>query len=199
MATAVKTRENPRLDIDSGYRPTVSPDQIELINTLDLEPIVFKLTVSEKNEPAKMTLDEADRNVALYRQFLILNLLYPNRSIVPTSGIDEVWHTHILDTAKYRDDCDRIFGRFLDHFPYLGLRGEDDERNWLEAFAETCRLYEQHFGVKLTGSGAYDSAACGNSCGGSLCDGGACDSGACDSSGFMGRERPRPIRSVVAV
>jgi hypothetical protein len=32
--------------------------------------------------------------------------------------VDEMWHRHILDTAAYRADCDSLFGRFLDHFPY---------------------------------------------------------------------------------
>ncbi len=168
-------------------------EAIRRIEELDLEPIVYKLTVSEHGEPPKMTLEEADRNVVLYRQFLILNALYPDKSIVPTRDLDEVWHTHILDTEKYDADCGYLFGRKLHHFPYLGLRGPEDVERWQAAFAETRQLFMQHFGVVLTSN----SAACGESCGGSLCDGGSCDSSSCDASvNPAQRLRPRPNRTL---
>lgn len=118
------------------------------VDVLDLEPIVYKLTHPEPGEPC-LTLAQADADVALYRCFLKLCLLYPDLTVVPTRSIDHVWHTHMLDTSKYRADCDHVFGRFLDHFPYAGLRGEDDQRVWLAAFAQTRHLFRQHFGVEL--------------------------------------------------
>jgi hypothetical protein len=57
-----------------------------------------------------------------YRKFLALHLSYPDVDIVPCKIVDEIWHQHILDTAAYRDDCDALFGRFLDHFPYVAAR-----------------------------------------------------------------------------
>jgi hypothetical protein len=44
---------------------------------------------------------------------------------------------HILDTAAYREDCDEIFGRFLDHFPYFGMRDEQDAQALEHAYADT--------------------------------------------------------------
>lgn len=35
----------------------------------------------------------------------------------PSKGVDAVWHTHILFTKKYREDCQNIFGAFIDHEP----------------------------------------------------------------------------------
>jgi hypothetical protein len=55
----------------------------------------------------------------------------------------------MLDTAKYRTDCDQVFGRFMDHFPCFGFRGEDDRRAWREDFARTRRLFTEHFGVEI--------------------------------------------------
>jgi hypothetical protein len=46
-----------------------------------------------------------------YRRFLVLNMLYPFESIVPCREVDKFWHAHILDTAAYRVDCERVFGR----------------------------------------------------------------------------------------
>jgi len=171
---------------------TAQQNAISRIRELDLEPIVYKLTVSEHGEPPTMTLEEADRNVVLYRQFLILNVLYPEQSIVPTRDLDEVWHTHILDTSKYEVDCNTVFGRMLHHFPYLGLRGPEDVTAWQTAFSETQRLFKEHFGVELVGD---NLAACGESCSGSLCDGGSCDSSACTANIQPAlRSRPRPVR-----
>ncbi len=155
---------------------------MQLIDALDLEPIVFKLTASEYGEVPEMTLAEADRAVVLYRQFLMLHLLYPTKALVPTRIIDAIWHAHILDTAKYREDCERIFGRFLDHFPYLGLRGEEDVRNWHAASDETRRLFLHHFGVTFSGPSA------------GMCNGGCDDGSECVSANE--RVRPRPNREL---
>lgn len=156
------------------------------IGLLDLEPIVFKLTYPEEGKG--WSLEKADEMVARYRQFLELALIYPDKSIVPTKDIDEVWHTHILDTAKYREDCNKIFGRPLDHFPYFGIRGEEDEKQLKNAFQEAVELLMLHFGVRLLKS----QIACGTSCGESLCDNNACDTNSCTPPSI--RERPRPVR-----
>ena len=58
----------------------------------------------------------------------------------------EFWHFHILDTLKYQEDCDNIFGYFLHHFPYFGMRGQEDEANLKEAWNSTISLYEKTFG-----------------------------------------------------
>lgn len=166
-------------------------ETVEKIRNLDLEPIVYKLT--HPDDPAEaLTLAEADAGVALYRQFLTLIALYPERSIVPTRQIDAIWHAHILDTAKYRVDCDEIFGRFVDHFPYFGLRGADDATALKDSFAETCELFREHFGAELAAS----LAACGESCGPTLCEPKACDTQSCSNS--LHRERPRPTRVVAS-
>ena len=45
-----------------------------------------------------------------------------------------------------RTDCDTIFGRFLDHFPYFGMRGENDARAVNDAYTETIARYRAAFG-----------------------------------------------------
>ena len=34
-----------------------------------------------------------------------------------TQDVDEAWHLHILDTQKYAQDCQDLFGGFLHHIP----------------------------------------------------------------------------------
>ncbi len=135
---------------------------------LDLEPIVVKLIDPEHGEG--WSLEKADTAVALYKQYLFLSYLYPRSTVVPNKTIDAVWHHHILDTQKYDDDCQHLFGYKLHHFPYLGMRGEDDKVALLLGFEHTRSLFTEHFGVEL---GEYDSFAstCAEGCGQSSCRG----------------------------
>jgi len=141
-------------------------ERLRRVDALDLEPIVYKLMHPEPGEAA-LSLVEADRDAALYRCFLKLCVLHPVVALVPTERLDHVWHAHMLDTAKYRADCDHVFGRFMDHFPYAGLRGQEDRRAWLEDFAATRHLFMEHFGVDLGDEPA--ASACRNHGDGSDC------------------------------
>lgn len=108
----------------------------------------------------------------LYRKFLVLNGMYPEQAIVPTPDIDAVWHAHMQDTAKYRLDCDYVFGAFLDHFPYVGLRGNDDARYLQSSFAKTRVLFAEVFGHDLCET-AVDSSEEASSCVGNGCSNGS--------------------------
>jgi hypothetical protein len=163
-------------------------EQMRWIDEIDLEPIAFKLMYPEPGQ-AGLGAARADGDIALYRCFLKLRVLCPGATIVPTRRIDRAWHAHILDTAKYRADCDRVFGRFLDHFPYAGLRGEDDERRWRENFVETRRLFAEHFGVRL-GSELAASVCVNHGDGSDCCVGGV-------PSGEGETARPRPVRGTL--
>jgi hypothetical protein len=118
-----------------------------LLPQLDLTMIKFKLL---RNEEGKLwTPEQVEHMERLYRMFLELHIRYPNRTIVPTKMIDAFWHQHILDTRKYAQDCQVIFGFFLHHFPYFGLRGEDDAANLARTFSETEELFLSEFGISL--------------------------------------------------
>ena len=168
------------MTIDSRDLP--AEDRIGRVDALDLEPIVYKLMQPEPGERT-LSMAEADQDVALYRCFLKLYVLHPGATIVPTRRLDRVWHTHMLDTAKYRADCDEVFGHFMDHFPYAGLRGEEDQRAWREAFDSTRRLFQQQFGIDIGPEPA--ASACRNHGDGSDCCAG------CISPQL---DRPRPDR-----
>jgi hypothetical protein len=87
----------------------------------------------------------------LYRQFLALNMIYPDRKVCPTGPIDEFWHAHILDTHAYVRDCELLFGGFLHHFPYFGMRGPEDRGALQSAFDESRALFIRHFGIDPCG------------------------------------------------
>lgn len=115
-----------------------------LEDLLDLSNVRMKL--ADTDEGAGLAIDQIDLMEQEYRKFLALQLLHPGADIVPCEIVDEMWHRHILDTAAYREDCDAIFGQFLDHFPYFGMRGEADAQALNDAYAETLERYEAAFG-----------------------------------------------------
>lgn len=123
-----------------------TPQQmVEAIFALDLDPIKVKLM--DKSEGHGWTRAQADRNELEYKRFLALLAKYPEQSIAPTSEVDKFWHGHILDTMKYAEDCNNIFGYFLHHFPYFGMRGEEDAANLVDAFLNMQRLRDAEFGL----------------------------------------------------
>lgn len=169
-------------------------DRVQRVVDLDLDPIVYKLMHPEPGETV-MALADADRLVELYRRWLILILRHPQAHIVPTRAVDMVWHAHILDTAKYAVDCQHVFGYLLHHFPYLGLRGAEDEARLRDYFANTCRLFEHEFGMPLDDK--VFSCAPGKHAGfpGGCVEGMECEHFAGDQ---LSRVRPRPERVGIA-
>ncbi len=116
---------------------------VEILN-LDLEPIMIK--VMDKGEGLGWSLDFTKKVAEEYKKYLALCLKNPDKAIIPSSYVDDFWHYHILDTLKYQEDCQNIFGYFLHHFPYFGMRGKEDEENLKIAWQESCAIYEKHFG-----------------------------------------------------
>ncbi|MEM6751645.1 MAG: glycine-rich domain-containing protein-like [Cyanobacteria bacterium P01_C01_bin.38] len=113
---------------------------------LDLQPIAYTLIHSNEE---KWNLQQTKQAISRYRMFLMLVYLYPNSQLVPNREIDRVWHYHILDTMKYAEDCEMLFGRFIHHFPYFGERGKIDRDNLLIAFDKTQVLFQEHFGTSM--------------------------------------------------
>lgn len=123
------------------------------IERLDLAPILFKVTCEE--DGYGWSTEHAQRIAQAYKRYLVLLAKHPEVTIAPTRDIDRFWHAHILDTRKYALDCERIFGGFLHHFPYLGLRGEADKQVQEDAAEAMRRLYAQEFGEALPANAAY--------------------------------------------
>ncbi len=114
------------------------------IAALDLDPIKVKLMHVESGEG--WTRAYADAVEFEYRRFLYLVKKFPIEQTAPLFDVDVFWHYHILDTMKYAVDCEAVFGYFLHHFPYVGLRGEDDLVAHHRVGERMRELYEWTFG-----------------------------------------------------
>jgi len=122
----------------------ISSEHFNSIAALDLEPIKVKLMHEESGEG--WSLEKVNAVEFEYRRFLYLMKMFPNEQTAPLMDVDIFWHYHILDTMKYAADCDNVFGYFLHHFPYIGLRGEDDEEAHKRVGDRMKELYEETFG-----------------------------------------------------
>ncbi|KQW88588.1 hypothetical protein ASC94_24600 [Massilia sp. Root418] len=136
----------------------ISAESFQAIADLDLEPIKVKLMHEESGEG--WSLQKANAVEFEYRRFLYLMKTFPQEQTAPLMDVDTFWHYHILDTMKYAADCDAVFGYFLHHFPYIGLRGEDDEAAHHRVGERMKELYEATFGEDyLRADTAYSGAA----------------------------------------
>ncbi|MCI0557471.1 MAG: hypothetical protein MN733_03170 [Nitrososphaera sp.] len=140
-------------------------DAIARVGQVDLSVIKQKLTNKEHGSGwSDECAEEAEK---LYRYFLALQCVYATSEppVVPPKIADEFWHQHILDTRKYEADCSFLFGRFLHHFPYFGMRGPDDARALDRAGEWTFSLFKRHFGRDVQ-AGSICSGSCSSCKGG---------------------------------
>ena len=119
-------------------------EAMALVNSIDFEQMNDKLINFYGWSKEDVTLMND-----YYKKWLALHICYPELAIAPSAKLDEYWHMHILDTKKYMEDCQMLFGRYLHHYPYFGLEGDSDDLN--KGFELTRKLFKHHFGHDLTG------------------------------------------------
>ena len=105
------------------------------IAALNLESIAFKVCMDEG-----WNVEEVDNAEHDYRLFLQAVRRFPNEALAPTKAIDVFWHHHILDTSKYTEDCARLFGRYIHHYPYSGVLSPQDAQEQEARFRRTQAL-----------------------------------------------------------
>ncbi len=96
-------------------------------------------------------MDAADIVIAedLYRKFLTLKFKNPTLEMAPPVIVDHVWDVHVMFTKQYRQDCDMLFGYFVDHNPHV----ESDGWNVEPAFLATRALFQSEFDINFTRTG----------------------------------------------
>lgn len=130
--------------------PVMSADDaLTRLGAIDLTMIRLKLADPLEGQGwNEGELELAERE---YRRFLALHLMFPEMAVVPCGLVDHVWHAHILDTFAYAPDCQKVFGFFLHHYPYFGMRGEQDAVDLHDAYELTLARYGDAFGEPPVG------------------------------------------------
>lgn len=123
----------------------------ESIANLDLAYLGRKLLDDDMFEAQRrngeLLWDEERITRALheYKRFLALMYWNPVAALVPSEDIDEVWHSHVLNTARYQTDCETIFGCFQHHSPTFGASEEVQDAQ-MQDREQTLQLFEEAFG-----------------------------------------------------
>jgi hypothetical protein len=130
--TATRTLPESIANLDLGYlgRKLLDDDAFE---------------AQRRNGERLWDEERVERALHEYKQFLALMHWNPEAVLVPSEDIDEVWHTHVLNTARYQADCETIFGRFQHHFPTFG-ESEEVQDEHVKGRGETLKLFEEAFG-----------------------------------------------------
>jgi hypothetical protein len=161
-----QTSANP-IPTHMVFPPPLSENRITLliskgidkeIAQIDLEMVKMKLR--DKEEGEGWSVDETETNEIEYKRWLTLVKKY-GKGMVPTKEIDIFWHQHILDTHAYLADCQKNFGGYLHHYPYFGMRGEQDAKDLENSFYRTKKLYEESFNETI---GANSGESCHHNC-----------------------------------
>src|SRR6266581_5111074 len=124
------------------------------IRALDLEPVKVRAMDPELGEG--WTREYAESIERAYRNYLIVLVKHPEdiEEIVVSKDVDEFWHTHILHTMKYTEDCEKVFGTYLHHNPDIGGRAPAEIERKAALVEKTRRLYQQEFGRTQDSRGA---------------------------------------------
>ncbi len=149
ILTKEKQKNIYSLKFDSTHTkfPTLD-ESFENIQRLDFSMIVYKITQPDPSIAMLWDEESAIQAIGYYKNYLWLLRKYSElHSVIPPSiEIDEIWHHHILDTYQYEKDCLMIFGQFLHHYPYFGMRGEQDKIDLYNKFEITQQLHFKEFG-----------------------------------------------------
>jgi hypothetical protein len=135
---------------------------IDEIATVDLTFIVAKTQRKQSWTDERTKLAETQ-----YRNYLaVIRYLDANNQPLdvapPSQDADEIWHNHILDSFKYLNDCNKVFGFFLHHLPSynaereaMGLGAAVQEQAQLDAaIAKSDQLMDKFFPCTEAGSKA---------------------------------------------
>jgi hypothetical protein len=117
------------------------------IQALDLTSVKLRLMDARLGEG--WSREYADGIEAAYKTYLTMVAKYQDDAadILLAKDVDEFWHTHILQTMKYADDCEATFGKYLHHEPHVGEVTEADLERRERNAQKTRRLYERELGA----------------------------------------------------
>src|SRR5258708_6049153 len=119
---------------------------IAAIHPLDLESVKIRAMDPELGEG--WAREYAEGIEQGYRTYLTMLAKYQDHAedILLSKDVDEFWHTHILQTIKYTEDCEAVFGKYLHHAPHVGEVTLVDREKRIALAEKTRDLYQREFG-----------------------------------------------------
>jgi len=126
----------------------LAPDKIKKkMKFEDIEHFIHKDDRLKKRIEKSLNWKEIDINNALiaYREFLELKVAlndWDGKILLAPDKIKKVWELHILDTTKYSDECETLFGNIIHYSP----DGEKNASIHTEKVMKTKLAYQARFG-----------------------------------------------------
>ena len=117
------------------------------INRIDLTTLKTNLTLPPARGGHSWTAERADAAEMKYKKWLFIQRKYEDVLQSPGPEVDTVWHFHILDSRAYIRDTARIFGHYLQHYPYFGMT--EGMTTAKTVFETTRRLFRAEYGEEL--------------------------------------------------
>jgi len=129
--------------MDKRMEDNVKMTQLQSkLNDLNLSGVLSRMC-----REMGLSHEQAELAETRYREFLLLKALHPGESLVPPKLVDHFWHYHLMDTQKYADDCQHLFGSTLHHHP--DVTDSKQQAGW----NRTKELYLELFGVDIEAEG----------------------------------------------
>ena len=165
MQTVVANHVTKEQDVPLIVPNSISQSRIDFlmekgidakVAKIDLEMV--KMKMGEPKEGIGWNQEQCEDAEIEYKRYLTLcmHYPYPHYSIVPNKIMDTMWHYHILDTRAYCKDSEKVFGGYFHHYPYFGLRGEEDEKALISSFEKTKEYYLSLFDEPMAKGGESD-------------------------------------------
>lgn len=107
-----------------------------------LAPKGFEDSLADENG---WTRGFASRVTTEYRRFLHLTQV-AGHPVSPSREVDAAWHLHLTRTRGYREMCETLFGRFVNHDPSSGGAGQTEQ--FARLYEQTLASYRRVFGCE---------------------------------------------------
>lgn len=137
-ASAPKKRAAPEAEEDIYLRGDF--DAFEVASAVDIQALSDRIDrIAFLGQPRRRRL------VFEYLRFLALKIAAGKagaEALSPSPSIDFVWHQHVLDTARYADECQAICGYTVRHDPDGGADAAARERRYRLTLASYRRFFK---------------------------------------------------------
>lgn len=131
-----------------GLLPTtkLKPKDLGLLATIESLDIAREKSVLLKRE-AKLAndIDVVERELKRFFSLAILEKS-PEHEFSPAHSVDLIWHEFILNTPKYVEFCNAVFGKYFHHAPEENPAQRRLAHAGLRA-AYTKQVLTQHYGA----------------------------------------------------
>jgi hypothetical protein len=89
-----------------------------------------------------MTSEEFDELLPEYQKFMALVAQGYTQLGMFSSGVDKIWHAHILNTVLYEQFCIQIYGKMIHHVPNT-RKSDDPLERYLPCSKSNCSHPEE--------------------------------------------------------